>query len=121
MSFETVYVAVDAIDESSSRDNLLQTLQILGTDRKFGRLQFVTSSREYFDIEKVMLSFSVSISMNNPAVEDDIRHYVHSNLQSNPQFGRCQRDVLHKAEKSIIDGAGGMYVSPFTPSLYALR
>lgn len=52
VSFETVYVAVDAIDESSSRNNLLQTLQTLSTDQKFQKLQLVASSRDYIDIER---------------------------------------------------------------------
>lgn len=108
LSFETVYVALDAIDESSSRDNLLQILRTLGTDQKFKRLQLVISSRDCIDIERIMLSFSVSISMNNPLVEQDIRLYVHSSLQSNPKFGRWPRDLLYEVEESITNGAGGM-------------
>ena len=108
VSFETVYVAVDAIDESSSQDNILQILRILGTDRKFKRLQLLISSRDYINIENIMLSFSVSISMNNSLVEQDIRHYVHANLQSNPRFSRWHRDLLYEVEESITNGAGGM-------------
>lgn len=108
VSFESVYIAVDAIDESRSRDDLLQILQILVTDRRFKRLQLVTSSREYIDIERIMSSLSVSIPMNNPFVEQDIRYHVHANLESNPRFGNWPRDLLHEVEKSITTGAGGM-------------
>ena len=107
-SFKTVYIAVDAIDESKSRDDLLQVLRSFATDRRFKGLQIVTSSREYIDIEETMSSLSVSISMNNPFVEQDIRCLVHSNLKSNPRFENWPRDLLFEVEESITIGAGGM-------------
>ena len=108
VSFETVYIAVDAIDESRSRDDLLQVLRSLTTDRRFKGLQLVTSSREYIDIERTMSSLSVSVSMNNPFVEQDIRCLVQSSLKSNPRFGNWPRDLLCEVEESITTGAGGM-------------
>ncbi|KAL9611836.1 MAG: hypothetical protein Q9167_003529 [Letrouitia subvulpina] len=108
VSFETVYIAIDAIDESSSQDDFLQILRSLGTDRNFKKLQLIISSRDYINIEKVMLSFSVSIPMNNFFVEQDIKHHVRSNLQSNSQFDRWPRDLLHEVEESITKGAGGI-------------
>ena len=115
-----MYVAVNAIDERSSHGDFLQILRTLGTDRKLKRLQFVISSQHNY-IEKFMPSFSVSISMNNSSVEQDIRHHVHSNLQSNPQFGGWPRDLLHEVEESITNGAGGMYVSLIPSYVYELR
>ena len=108
MSFKTVYIVVDAIDESSLRDDLLQTLRTLITDQRFKGLQLVVSSREYIDIERTMSSLSVSIPMNNPFVEQDIRYYVHSNLESNPKFRDWPRDLLNEVEEGITAGAGGM-------------
>ena len=108
VSFESVFIALDAIDESSSRDDLLQVLRSLVTDRRFERLRLIVSSREYIDIERSISSFSVSISMNNPFVEQDIRHHVRSNLKSNPRFEKWPRDLLHEVEESLTTGAGGM-------------
>ena len=108
VSFETVYIAVDAIDESRPRDDFLQILRTLVTDRRFKGVQLVTSSREYIDIERTMSSLSVSIPMNNPFVEQNIRNHVHSNLESNPRFGNWPRDLLYEVEESITTGAGGM-------------
>lgn len=108
VSFETVYIAVDAIDESRSWDDLLQVLRTLITDPRFKGLQLVTSSREYIDIERTMSSISVSIPMNNPFVEQDIRYHVHANLESNPRFRSWPRDLLYEVEESITIGAGGM-------------
>ncbi|KAM3078060.1 hypothetical protein ACMFMG_002638 [Clarireedia jacksonii] len=46
-SFDLVYVAVDAIDESQARHNLLDVLEVLGTDSRFKKLQLFVTSREY--------------------------------------------------------------------------
>lgn len=107
-SFETVFVAIDAIDESQSRSELLDVLQILAKDPKFSKLQIVTSGRQYRDIEQVMLNISQFISLSNPFVEQDIRQYVHSTLQSSPYFQKWPRDLLNEVEESVALGASGM-------------
>lgn len=59
--------------------------------------------------------------MNNDLVEEDIRHFVHSDLHSDPSFGRWPRDLLNEAEESITKGAKGMQVSPMPSRMYRLR
>ena len=108
ISFDTVYILVDAVDESTSRDDLLQTLRTFATDRRFEKIQLVTSSRNYIDIETIMSIFSVPVSMDNPLVEQDIRHYVHSSVESNSKFRRWPYDLFRETEESITNGARGM-------------
>jgi hypothetical protein len=74
--FDTVYVAVDAIDESLPREDILKVFRDFATDSRFDKIQILASSREYIDIERVMERFSVPISMANSFVEDDIRLQV---------------------------------------------
>src|SRR4051812_39802977 len=71
--FETIYVIVDAVDESKPRDDLLKTLRDLVTDPRFGKIQLLVTSREYLDIESVMEEISKPVSMSNPSIERDIR------------------------------------------------
>lgn len=108
VTFGTVYIAIDALDESSSQDDILCTLRILVTDPRFERLRVVTSSRDYLNIERTMLNISTSISMNNPFVEQDIRRCVHSMLKTNPKFKRWPLDLLQEVEESVTIGARGM-------------
>ncbi len=106
--FETVYIALDAIDESGSQDDLLLVLRDFATSPAFAQIRMISSSRNYVNIEKGMLDIAMPISMNNPFVEQDIRHYVHSTLQINPRFARWPRDLLQEVEESVTAGAGGM-------------
>ena len=113
-AFEIVYIIVDAIDESNPRENLLKVLRDLLTESRFQKIQLLASSREYIDIERVMEELSVSVSMANPFVEEDIRLYVRSTLQSNPKFRRWPQELLDEVEDSLSTGARGMYVIIYT-------
>ena len=108
--FEITYVILDAIDESNPREDLLKVLRDLVTDSRFKKLQILASSREYIEIERVMEEFSVSVSMANPFVEEDIRLHVRSTLQSDPKFRRWPQELLDEVEDAISTGARGMYV-----------
>ncbi|KAG5807071.1 hypothetical protein H9Q74_012590 [Fusarium xylarioides] len=59
--FSSVYIVIDAVDESNPRDDLLDVIQTLVTDRRFTNLQILVTSREYIDIERAMEKVSVSV------------------------------------------------------------
>lgn len=108
MLFDTVYVAIDAIDESSNRQNLLESIYVLATDERFTRIRLLTSSRDYIDIEKTMLRCAVSCPMDNPYVVQDLRICVHRALQSNPRFAKWPENLLQRVEEEISITAKGM-------------
>jgi NACHT domain len=106
--FELVYVLVDALDESSPRSSLLKILRDLAIEPRFEKLLLLASSREYIDIEQAMEEFSTPVSMANSFVEEDIKQYVHSALQSNSKFHRWPRDILLEVEDRLSKDAKGM-------------
>uniref|UniRef100_A0A0D2YEP4 Nephrocystin 3-like N-terminal domain-containing protein n=1 Tax=Fusarium oxysporum (strain Fo5176) TaxID=660025 RepID=A0A0D2YEP4_FUSOF len=108
--FSCVYIVIDAVDESSPRDELLEVIHSLVTDRKFTNLQILVTSREYIDIERVMKKVSVSVPMSNELVEQDIRLHVQSILRSNPKFRCWPDDLLIEVEDADI-GFGGPFVN----------
>ena len=112
--FDCTYLAIDALDESVPRNDLLQVLRALATDSRFQKVQLLASSREYIDIEKVMGEFSVSVSMANPCVEEDIRLHVRSSLASNCKFRRWPQELLDEVEDTLSKGAQGMYVTAYS-------
>ncbi len=103
-NFDFTYIAIDALDKSNSRDDLLSVLKALATDSSFKELQLFVSSREYIDIEKVMVEFSVSVSMASNNVEEDIRHLVRSTLQSNSKIKRWPQELLTEVEYTVSTG-----------------
>lgn len=106
--FSCVYIVIDAVDESSPRDDLLEVIHTLVIDQRFSNLQILVTSREYIDIERVMEKVSVSLPMSNELVEQDIRLHVQSILRSNPKFRCWPDDHLIEVEESVSTKAEGM-------------
>ena len=113
-NFEIAYVIVDAIDESDPREDLLKVFRDLATDLRFAKIQLLASSREYIDIERIMEDFSVSLSMANDFVQEDIKTVVRHNIESNPKFTRWPQDLLGEVEDAVSIGARGMWVTLYT-------
>ncbi|KAH6699767.1 hypothetical protein BKA61DRAFT_496302 [Leptodontidium sp. MPI-SDFR-AT-0119] len=108
-SFGNVYIVIDAIDESNPCDNLLEVIHTLVTDPRFSHLQILVTSREYIEIERVMEKISISVPMSNSLVEQDIRIYVRSILQSNGKFQTWSNDLLKEVEDAVSTQAKGMF------------
>ncbi|KAF5700443.1 heterokaryon incompatibility protein het-E-1 [Fusarium mundagurra] len=107
--FDTVYLMIDAVDESLPRARLIQVIQDLATDQRFDKVRLLATSRNYTDIETVFSPISIQISMMNSLVEQDIRVYVHSSLRSNKKFARWSEDLLLEIEDTLSKGARGMF------------
>ena len=107
--FDSAYIVIDAVDESSPRSDLLKIIRDLATDSRFSKVQVLVTSREYVDIERVMECISVSVSMSNELVEEDIRSFVRSSLRSNFKFQRWPTNLLTEVEDAVSTKAKGMY------------
>lgn len=107
-SFETVYITVDAIDESMPREDLLKVLRDLVTDPRFQNVQLLGTSREYIDIENVMTPISVRVSMMNPLLDEDIRKYVRSRVDTNLKMMRWTSDLRDEVVDAVSSKAKGM-------------
>ncbi|KAK4209257.1 hypothetical protein QBC37DRAFT_443447 [Rhypophila decipiens] len=101
--------AVDAVDESLERHNLLETLRHFCTKPEFARLQILVTSREYVDIAGVLTPISQPLSMANPQVAEDIKSYTQSRLETDRQFRRWSPSLREEVKKVLSSGAKGMF------------
>jgi len=108
-SFDLGYVAIDALDESQHRHNLLSVFNVLVTDSRFRKIQLLATSREYADIELKMDGVSQSLSMTNCFVEEDIRVYVTAKLIAEAKFQRWPLDLRNDVTAALSTGARGMF------------
>jgi NACHT domain len=106
--FQTAYIIIDAIDESQPRNDLLRILRDLATDHRFNKVQLLATSREYVDIESVLQHVSESVSMMNPLVENDIRLYVKSQMDTNPRFKHWSVQLRKEVINTLATKAKGM-------------
>ncbi|KAK4446724.1 hypothetical protein QBC34DRAFT_356380, partial [Podospora aff. communis PSN243] len=107
--FQTVYVVVDALDESKPRDDLLRVVRDLSTDVRFAKVRILTTSREYIDIENVMSQFSARISMRNEWLDADIRLFIEAQLSANQRLRRWPAELQRAALERLSEKAKGMF------------
>ncbi|KAK1530258.1 uncharacterized protein CCOS01_05361 [Colletotrichum costaricense] len=107
--FSSVHITIDAVDESSPREELLKVLRDLATDLRFSNIRLLVTSREYLDIEKVMEEVSTEISMRNEYLDADIRLYTESRLATNDKLKDWTEDVRQEALEALCIGAKGMF------------
>jgi hypothetical protein len=103
-----MYIVTDAIDESMPRDDMLRVLRDLATDSRFKKVQLLSTSRQYIDIEKVMQQISVWVSMCNPLLDEDIKLYVRSQLHANSKFKHWALHLREEVVEALSSGAKGM-------------
>ncbi|KAI1267332.1 hypothetical protein F5Y18DRAFT_425174 [Xylariaceae sp. FL1019] len=109
--FRTVYIVVDAVDESSPRENLMSTLIEIGTGTGFDNVSLLFTSRHEPDIVSYIdpaKSECSEISMSNPNVSADIKRYIRKQLDG-PNWRRWREDFLIEIENRIAHEAKGMF------------
>jgi hypothetical protein len=108
-SSDRVYVGIDALDESQSRDQILALLEMLVTQTRFSKIQLFATSREYAEIKSKMQGIAQPLSMSNPFVEADIRHFVTAKIRDNARFQQWPQDLRSDVEHTLSTGAKGMF------------
>lgn len=107
--FERVYVVVDALDESTSRTNILEAVRELSTSDRFCKIQILVSSREYPEIVNELKCFATAQSMDNDLVREAIRICVSSLLRSKKNFRHWPSVLFDEVEEALSTGAQGMF------------
>lgn len=106
--FDKVFVFLDAVDESQERENLLRVLKSLATEARFENVRLLATSREYMDIEEVMINISIPVSMRNGLLDQDIALYIRSKLDSHPKLRRWSVDFREQVFQALTAKANGM-------------
>jgi len=116
--FERAYLVIDAVDESSPRDELVRLVAILSLDNRFRKIRILATSRQYADIGRVFSAISVSISMSNSYVEADIAQLISARFSSSPRLRRW-RHSMEEIQRTLTRKANGMYGICETATRYA--
>ncbi|KAG9517689.1 purine and uridine phosphorylase, partial [Aureobasidium melanogenum] len=85
-----VIIVLDALDECTTRQDLLQWLAETSATNSSG-IQIVATSRKEYDIEVAFakwLTTDVMLSIQQLVVDEDIQAYVHARIRSDPGLER---------------------------------
>ena len=108
-------VALDALDECEDRQELLDFINRT-LEWKSKKLNLVMTSRKLKDLNDFFsdeLDERSIIPIQNENVDEDIRSYVHTELQKDKRFRRWQKQpkVQEEIETKIAGKSDGMYES----------
>jgi hypothetical protein len=118
--FPHVYIILDALDECTTRTELLSILEsIIGWQLK--GLHLLVTSRKEQDIEsslECLIEECDIICIQSKLVDQDIRKYVHQRLSTDKDLKKWQKDpdVMHEIVTALMKGAQGMQVFPLSCS-----
>ena len=114
--FVAVYVVIDALDECPTKDDerqeLLKTIKAIH-DQSAMNLHLLVTSRRHYDIEAVIGSLIgvVAIQIESTMNDEDIKMYIHSEVQAITKKNTWWHDKLCTAvEETLSKGANGMLV-----------
>ncbi|KAH0559302.1 hypothetical protein GP486_004185 [Trichoglossum hirsutum] len=102
------YLVIDALDERSQREEMLRVLSDIHQQCSEGVNILVTSRKEH-GIEKVLDSLSSNrVSIQQTAVDADIRIHVKTRLAEDEKLKRWPSAVKEEMEDALVSGAHGM-------------
>jgi len=107
-SFSRVYLAIDALDESSKRDEILKLLVRIAKDEKFQRILLLATSRKELEIERMLSNVTTDMSLSNSYVDEDIKSFIDNKLSEDYQFSRWPQNLKLEIESALVKGANGM-------------
>jgi uncharacterized protein YukE len=100
------YIIMDALDESSERDELLETITKELND--IINMNILVTSRKEQDINEFLNDVAgITISLTGSQIDDDIALHVQKCLESKP-FRNWSSSLRQKAEKTLVEKADGM-------------
>jgi len=109
-SFPQVYLALDALDECTDREELMDFLGELMSS-KIGGLHLLSTSRQERDIEIGFCDHQpVKVGLEEEQVKGDIKLHIRSRLTRDVRLKRLAEPIKAEIEVALLDGARGMYV-----------
>ncbi|KAF1982386.1 ankyrin [Aulographum hederae CBS 113979] len=113
LEFPQSYLILDALDECTQRDELLDILdQIAGW--QLDGIHILVTSRKEQDIKSslsVIVDPKLVIYLQSQVVDKDIRKFIHQKLSDDKSLKRWHKsiDIRQEIETALIQGAHGMF------------
>jgi hypothetical protein len=106
--FKTVYLVIDALDECSELEEMLQWLHDV-QQWNIESLHIIFTSRQLSEIEKAVSDIiSVRLCLDVPAVNNDISLYISERLKNDQKLAKRPAKVREAILTTLNRGALGM-------------
>ncbi|KAJ9298846.1 hypothetical protein DTO271G3_3088 [Paecilomyces variotii] len=107
--FKKTYLIVDALDECCEQDDMIDLMSTLRGSHEWVANLFVTSRKERLIEDRLTSLTDLSVSLDNPEVNSDIRTLVNNVLASDPKLKRRPTTLKEEIRRALVQGANGMF------------
>ncbi|KAJ5514956.1 NACHT nucleoside triphosphatase [Penicillium fimorum] len=109
-----VYIVLDALDESKTREDVLEWIRDMVSRPKLVHVQLLLTSRPESEFQRdipPLIGKQNSLALDKQAVNSDIRSWVTAQLSQRRGFTEkpLSQDLLEKIREKVGDGADGMF------------
>lgn len=106
--FRRVYLVIDALDECTEREDLLNFINEVA-NQKAGNASILVASRKEQDFVAGLEGITKnSLCVQDAPTEDDIRLFIQKRLMRDLKLKKRPEPVKREIEQSLVDGAHGM-------------
>jgi hypothetical protein len=112
MGLSQTYFVLDALDECTNRELLMEILEAIAVWRLKG-LHFLVTSRREHDIESslgLIIEEQNMICVQSSLVDSDIQNYIRQSISNDKRLQKWDTALADEIEARLIQGAHGMYV-----------
>lgn len=106
--FRRVYIVIDALDECTERENLLEFINQIVKQKAQNAGILVASRWEQDFVTELEGITTNSLCVQDARTEDDIRLFVQNRLMRDPKLKKRPEYVKREIEHLLVDGAAGM-------------
>ena len=106
-----VYIVLDALDESTTRGELISWIKDMASRPELGHVQLLCTGRaesEFLRDLPLLVGEQNCLSLDKQAVNTDIRSYVEAQLSRRRNFQPLSPRLLEQIRTKVGDGADGM-------------
>lgn len=108
-----VFIIIDALDESTTKDEIISWIRDMFFRRESRHVQMLYTSREEAEFIHTfprLIGDRCCLALDREAVDIDVRAYVVSRVQSDPDFTRkmLSKHLLEQIHDRVGNGASGM-------------
>ena len=106
-----VCIVLDALDESTTRGELISWIRDLASRPELGHVQLLCTGRpesEFLRDLPLLMGEQNCLSLDKEAVNADIRSYVEAQLSRRRDFQSLSPQLLEQIRRKVGDGADGM-------------
>ena len=108
LTFQSIYIVFDALDESSDCEEILQFIHTM-RNWDLSRVHILATSRQLAEVEESLIdTVTDKICLQDAIMNEDIVLYIADKLQNDKKLSKWPPDIRLQIQEKLLGEEGGM-------------